>query len=41
VVTAPELGHSAQDNFMLTIIASFAEFEREMVAARLRIPGLN
>lgn len=35
VVTAPELGHSAQDNFMLNIMASFAEFEREMIAARI------
>jgi site-specific DNA recombinase len=30
VVTAPELGYSAQDSFMLNILASFAEFEREM-----------
>lgn len=35
VVTTPELGHSAQDNFMLNILASFAEFEREMIAARI------
>jgi hypothetical protein len=35
VVTAPELGHSAQDNFMLNIMASFAEFERELIAARI------
>jgi DNA invertase Pin-like site-specific DNA recombinase len=35
VVTAPELGHSAQDNFMLNILASFAEFEREMIASRI------
>jgi DNA invertase Pin-like site-specific DNA recombinase len=35
VVTAPELGASAQDNFMLNILASFAEFEREMIAARI------
>lgn len=35
VVTAPELGHSAQDNFMLNIMASFAEFERKMIAARI------
>jgi DNA invertase Pin-like site-specific DNA recombinase len=33
VVTAPELRHSAQDNFMLNIMASFAEFERELIAA--------
>lgn len=35
VVTAPELGHSAQDTFILNILASFAEFEREMIAARI------
>ncbi len=35
VVTAPELGESAQDNFMLNILASFAEFEREMIATRI------
>ena len=35
VVTAPELGDSAQDNFMLNIMASFAEFEREMISARI------
>jgi site-specific DNA recombinase len=35
VVTAPELGHSAQDNFMLNIMASFAEFEREMITTRI------
>lgn len=35
VVTAPELGYSAQESFMLNILASFAEFEREMIAARI------
>lgn len=35
VVTTPELGDSAQDNFMLNILASFAEFEREMIATRI------
>jgi DNA invertase Pin-like site-specific DNA recombinase len=35
IVTAPELWHSAQDNLMLNIMASFAEFEREMIAARI------
>ncbi len=35
VVTAPELGQSAQDNLMLNILASFAEFERELIAARV------
>ncbi len=34
VVTAPELGDSAQDNFMQNVMASFAEFERELIAAR-------
>jgi DNA invertase Pin-like site-specific DNA recombinase len=29
IVTAPELGLSAQDTFMLNIMASFAEFERD------------
>lgn len=31
IVTAPELGHAAQDHFLLKIMASFAEFEREMI----------
>lgn len=35
IVTAPELGHAAQDSFMLNILASFAEFEREMIASRI------
>jgi site-specific DNA recombinase len=35
VVTAPELGHSAQGSFMLNIMASFAEFEREIIATRI------
>ena len=35
VVTAPELGGSAQDGFMLNILASFAEFERELIAGRI------
>ena len=35
VVTAPELGDTAQDSFMLNILASFAEFEREMIASRI------
>lgn len=35
IVTAQELGHHAQDGFMLNILASFAEFEREMIAARI------
>lgn len=28
-------GHSAQDNFMLNIMASFGEFERELISARI------
>ncbi|MBZ5623707.1 MAG: recombinase family protein [Acidobacteriia bacterium] len=35
IVTAPELGNSAQDSFMLNILAAFAEFEREMIASRI------
>jgi DNA invertase Pin-like site-specific DNA recombinase len=35
IVTAPEIGHTAQDSLMLNILASFAEFEREMIAARI------
>jgi site-specific DNA recombinase len=35
VATAPELGGSAQDSFMLNILASFAEFERELIAGRI------
>ena len=35
IVTAQELGHSAHDSFLLNILTSFAEFEREMIAARI------
>lgn len=35
IVTASELGHAAQDHFLLNIMASFAEFEREMIAGRI------
>lgn len=35
IVTAQELGHYAHDGFLLNILASFAEFEREMIAARI------
>lgn len=35
IVTAPELGHAAQDHFLLNIMASFAEFECEMIAGRI------
>jgi len=34
IVTAPELGCRAQDAFMLNILASFAEFERQVIAGR-------
>jgi site-specific DNA recombinase len=35
IVTALELGHNAHDGFILNILASFAEFEREMIAGRI------
>jgi DNA invertase Pin-like site-specific DNA recombinase len=35
IVTVPELGNAAQDHFLLNIMASFAEFEREMIAGRI------
>ena len=35
IVTAAELGSAAQDKFMLNILASFAEFERELIASRI------
>ncbi len=35
IVTTPELGNSAQDGFLLNILATFAEFEREMIASRI------
>ena len=35
IVTAPEPGYGAEDNFMLNILASFAEFERDMIASRI------
>lgn len=35
IVTAPELGCTAQDNLVLNILASFAEFEREVIASRV------
>lgn len=35
IVTAQELGHDAHDGVLLNILASFAEFEREMIAARI------
>jgi DNA invertase Pin-like site-specific DNA recombinase len=35
IVTAPELGNSPQDSFMLNILAAFVAFEREMIASRI------
>lgn len=35
VVAAPTLGVAALDNLMLNVLASFAEFEREMTATRI------
>lgn len=35
VVTAPELGAMAFDSFMLNMLASFAEFERDLTASRI------
>jgi len=35
IVTEPELGQTAQDSFVLNILASFAQFEREMIASRI------
>jgi len=35
IVTAPELGCAAQDNLVFNILASFAQFEREMIASRI------
>lgn len=34
-LTVSELGHAAQDHFLLNIMASFAEFEREMIVVRI------
>ena len=35
IVTAPELGQAPGNNFMFNILASFAEFERDMIALRI------
>ena len=35
VVSAPEMGTAALDSLMLNVLASFAEFEREMIASRI------
>lgn len=34
IVTAPEVGTAATDRFVLNLMASFAEFEREMIGSR-------
>ena len=35
IVTAPEIGAAATDRFVLNLMASFAEFEREMIGSRI------
>jgi DNA invertase Pin-like site-specific DNA recombinase len=35
IVAAPELGVAALDGLILNVLASFAEFEREMTASRI------
>ena len=35
ITTAPELGNAAQETLMLSILASFSEFERDTIAARM------
>jgi site-specific DNA recombinase len=35
IATAPELGSAATDKFLLNMMASFAEFERDMIRSRL------
>lgn len=35
IVTAPELGSAATDTFLLNMMASFAQFERDMIRSRL------
>jgi DNA invertase Pin-like site-specific DNA recombinase len=35
IVTAQGLGEAALDKFMLSILASFAEFERDLAASRI------
>ncbi len=37
IVTAPMLGVAALDNMMLNVMASFAEFERDMTASRIAV----
>lgn len=36
IVTAPNLGESASDQFMLNMLASFAEFEHGLISERIR-----
>lgn len=36
IVTAPNLGESASDQFMLNMLASFAEFEHGLISDRIR-----
>ena len=35
ITNAPELGDAAQETLMLSILASFSEFERDTIAARI------
>ena len=35
IVTAPELGSAATDTFLLNMMATFAQFERDMIRSRL------
>lgn len=35
IVTSPDLGRTATDTFILNMMASFAEFERDMIRSRL------
>ncbi len=35
IVTAPEIGSAATDTFLLNLMASFAQFERDMIRSRL------
>jgi len=35
IATSPELGSAATDNFLLNLMASFAEFEHDMIRSRL------
>ena len=35
IVTAPEIGEAATDRFLLNLMTSFAEFERDMIGSRI------